>query len=213
MQEILLFAWMNAKIRYVCRIFKGAYIDASLSHVTKYASEYRKMFPAAILLIVETHSSQSACDAWLSAIADAISPPSIGFFFSSYATQKTILQPIIERLQSQPAKRRLVHAFSNGGACQLAALAAFMAEEQPGKPALSFTSLILDSCPGGTDLAPALKAFTMGMPPVAKYPIRILLTCLWVSLFTYDKLIASEPGHVLKMRRDLNNLEYISKGR
>ena len=137
-----------------------------------------------------------------------------GFFFSSYATQKRILQPVIQHIQSNPSAKRLVHALSNGGACQFAALAEFLHQEKvnDGSPAISPTSIIFDSCPGCTDLGPALKAFTMGMPAVARYPTYMLLTGLWLSLFCYDKLIATEPGHILKMRRDLNNLEYISKG-
>lgn len=178
------------------------------------------MFPGATILVIESHSSAfGTLRISLGHYGTLLTVPYHypDFFFSSYAAQKQILRPVMDRVQADPTPKRLVHAFSNGGACQLAALLDFLAQEQQQKKsasgwALTPASLVLDSCPGGTDLAPACKAFTMGMPALLKYSTIAVLACLWVSLFCYDKLIASEPGHILKMRRDLNNTRLLSKG-
>ncbi|CAG7849780.1 SubName: Full=Uncharacterized protein {ECO:0000313/EMBL:CCA74862.1} [Serendipita indica DSM 11827] len=123
---ILIFGWMDGK----------------LAHVAKFSAGYRVMFPYSNQIVVQSRAD---------------------LFILPKFVLRNRLRPILPLLRnlgvvgSAPTKHRiLVHALSNGGACQLNYLSQILKKEATN---VITSAMVLDSTPGGDDIRSAIYVF------------------------------------------------------
>ncbi|KAF9449759.1 hypothetical protein P691DRAFT_702658 [Macrolepiota fuliginosa MF-IS2] len=156
-------------------------MGAKLLHLQKYTSSYQKRYPNTTIILVRSEAA---------------------FFWSTEHAQRKDLVPVVEILEATgsitstrrknqvptlepssllPKHRVLVHAFSNGGCCQLATLSKILSESQIASSSTGTTgAIVLDSCPGTSSLSSAQRAFASAVShPLMRILARILITLLY----------------------------------
>jgi hypothetical protein len=164
-------------------------MGAAPRQISKYSDGYRKLFPKASILLIEsslpdmTHRSQSA--------------------------QQELLKPACEVIAKhlhalpQGGRQTVLHAFSNAGAQTATQLAERLWRECRSVP---FTRTIFDSCPGVNDAAQVARAVTITLPQryfiraIGVWSVRILATLYFFILRTIH---IDDP--ISRTRRRLND--------
>jgi hypothetical protein len=162
------------------------WMGAAPRQISKYSDGYRKLFPKASILVIEsslpdmTHRSQAAQQERLKPACEVIAKHLPG------AGGQTVL-----------------HAFSNAGAQTATQLAERLWREGGSVP---FTRTIFDSCPGGNGAAQVARAVTITLPQryfiraIAVWSMRILAT---VYFFILRTIHIDDP--ISRTRRRLND--------
>ncbi|KAI1912946.1 hypothetical protein LOZ53_001038 [Ophidiomyces ophidiicola] len=181
---IILFFWMNATYR----------------PAAKYISEYIRIAPNARIISVFTSASDF-------------------FIRNSDASQKRRVASVLDTILStgglgrdkgDTSGRLYVHAFSNGGSITLRNLAASY-RDVTGR-ALPLSALLIDSAPGKTTLAGAIKALSYSFPKFFLW--RILLSAaIWVLLFSLTTIgrILGRKHPAYRIREGLNDASLIHR--
>ncbi|KAJ7666281.1 hypothetical protein B0H17DRAFT_1090070 [Mycena rosella] len=144
------------------------WMSAKLGHLHKYTEVYQEMYPQATLILVRSELS---------------------FFLTSTSALETHFKPVIEALEAlgclEDGQRILTHTFSNGGSFHLLAFARMLASKavdmQTPRPP---SAMVIDSSPGGADLASAQRALTVSVRNsllrlLAKGFVRLAYCFLW----------------------------------
>lgn len=140
-------------------------------HITKYIDAYRKLYPAAMLLI-QTNS-----------VADIMMRPNW--------TQQRRMEPAVDVVRNvhenkpEPENGRgkiLLHMFSNGG-CQQAIQLAKQYSKATGEQ-LPVSAMVIDSAPGTGTWRDGAAAFLLAFPPhlrwMAQPVVYLALGTLWI---------------------------------
>lgn len=167
-------------------------------HISKYTSQYRKLYPSVPILLLKQDGP------------DMIWRPHL-FQMENLQTAVDVIQSL---QKSQGKLSVLAHAWSNGGcytATQFAeayALYGPRAVNQEAKPpALPLSALIIDSAPSGVSMRSGFVALSQGLP--ASWPGPLKLFCggfIW-STMSASALIGNlfgVEGTITGMRRKLN---------
>ncbi|KAG8963106.1 hypothetical protein FRC03_003382 [Tulasnella sp. 419] len=173
---ILLFGWM----------------DAQLPHIYKYTESYHRVFPGATQIIVRSRPS---------------------LFWQSEKSQIAYFQPAMKLLKEHGVinpgnnDRLLVHTFSNGGCIKMITLAKAIRHHDPSalkdSSALKARAVILDSCPGDSNLIGGIRAFTAGIRnKIFQYLAKFIVGFVLVVVVAVFK-IARLPDLFEVMREDL----------
>ena len=159
-------------------------------HISKYTTEYAKMFPSSHIMVITTSSAD--------------------FLFRSSERKQHRLQPAVKyirNLQQIPCCNTggiLMHAFSEGGsnkACELAT-----AYQRSTGTRLPISALYLDSTPGHPRYLRLCSALAKSFPPIpvlsqlARVLATIMLGIVWV---LYHGFVGYENNPVTKSRKQL----------
>ncbi|WEW56388.1 hypothetical protein PRK78_001831 [Emydomyces testavorans] len=182
---IMLFFWMNAAHRTAA----------------KYASEYSHLAPNARIISIFT----SALDF---------------FIRTSDTAQRRRIGPVLDAILSTEGigdgndgdrGRLYIHVFSNGGSITLNRVAAAY-RDLTGKP-LPVNALLIDSAPGKTSLAGAVRALSYSFPAFFLWRVMVFaFVWAWLlsSAFLGTLLRRKHPAH--RLREELNDPGLISVG-
>lgn len=185
----------SSVVKHPDLIFVLGWMNGSLRNVAKYLDTYKLLYPTSSLLVITSSSSD--------------------FFFNTEAKQALRFAPAIAAIRatvgakghSGPDRAQiLVHAFSNGGAGQLAMLSAqYLKVAESTLPA---SAIIFDSAPGKSRFAQGLKAFSIGLPsnPVVYYPMLLVIALLLLVAYTIPEALGWTSA-AEKMRETLNSTE------
>lgn len=194
------------------------------SHLQKYSAGYRSVFPAANLLLVQSHSSRIG----LLGITLHLTG-STDFFWTRNSVNRAALVPAVAYLDSRGItasgrlsgdSKLLLHAFSNGGAAQMNTLGELLkirnakeAQDSLTRHTLPAKTIIIDSAPGGEALPGLITAFSMPLPGWRK-PLRaISVTVFWTILKLYKAIVRPPPIFVDKIRAQLIDPTILPQGK
>ena len=163
-----------------------SWADAPRRAITKYTAKYAQLYPSAPLVLVE------------SSFRDMLTRTEAG--------RRTWLAPVIKQLSALDQPRVLAHIFSNGGSYMLTQLAKFYRETY-GAP-LPLHALVLDSCPGGTEVRTVVRAIATVLPRqwYFYYPGWACI-CMYILLYA---LFTGKDNVIDRIRRTLNDPALIS---
>jgi hypothetical protein len=176
----------NCPTKSVSLVILCTWMGAAPRQISKYTDGYRKLFPKASILLIEsslpdmTHRSQAA--------------------------QQERLKPACEVIANNlpgGGQQTVLHAFSNGGAQTATQLAERLWREYGSVP---FTRTIFDSCPGRNDPAQVARAVTIAMPQ--RYFIRAIAVCsmrIWAIVYFFILRTIHIDDPISRTRRRLND--------
>jgi Eukaryotic protein of unknown function (DUF829) len=176
----------NCPAKSVSLVILCTWMGAAPRQISKYTDGYRKLFPKASILLIEsslpdmTHRSQAAQQERLKPACEVIASHLLG------GGQQTVL-----------------HAFSNAGAQTATQLAERLQREHGSVP---FTRTIFDSCPGRNDPAQVARAVTIAMP--RRYFIRAIAVCsmhIWAIVYFFILRTIHIDDPISRTRRRLND--------
>jgi hypothetical protein len=172
----------------VSLIILCTWMGAAPRHISKYTNGYRKLFPEASILLIE------------SSLPDMT--------YRSQAAQQERLKPACEVIADnlpRGGQQIVLHAFSNGGAQTATQLAERLRRERGSVP---ITRTIFDSCPGRNDPAQVARAVTVAMPQ--RYFIRAIAVWsmhIWAVVYFFILHAIHIDDPISRTRRLLNNPE------
>lgn len=133
-----------------------SWMGALPKHIAKYTHGYRKLFPYAKILLIQSTLP--------------------GMFFGVDA--RPALDVLKSHMASTQSGKAIIHICSNGGATNASRLGLAI---QEAKIPLSFSTMILDCCPGKGELNSATRAMAFSLP---KQPIVRFIGWYMIYAFT-----------------------------
>ncbi|KAB8659319.1 hypothetical protein FH972_026208 [Carpinus fangiana] len=182
-----------------------AWLDASPRHTRMYIAHYSLRHPAARIVVVFTNK--------------------VHLFLHGQRAQLRRLQPVLDAIvAAQPASWSdlgnsmtngiLIHAFSNGGAMQLACLLRLHATKYS-KP-LSATMVVFDSCPGVATYRRSVAALTYSLPRqrilallVGSIVVSTLTLLFGLGILLRKLGLRDNNNSILRMRSDLMDYDLL----
>lgn len=181
----------NVSLVIIC-----SWMGASPRHIQKYTLAYRRLYPHASILVVQ------------STLTDMLLRPS--------SSQQSRINPARDVLlaeqqdDNKTGGKILLHVFSNGGvntACQLAT--AIVASTKPSQSTAAgpiFNAIVLDSCPGLSSHGRTIKAVSASLPPS---PVMQILCLMLVRIYLIIVAILTRffrfENKIMWSRRALND--------
>lgn len=145
------------------------WMDAKIAHLAKFSAGYKIIFPYSSQIVVASKAE---------------------VFLLPKSVLRSRLQPVVDLCTnlgamntSSTLPRILTHTLSNGGSTQLNYLSQIWPQPQVGSKPIP-SAVILDSNPGGDDIASALHVFSTTIPnPFLRYPFFAFLLVVHVANF------------------------------
>ncbi|KAF2481921.1 hypothetical protein BDY17DRAFT_311544 [Neohortaea acidophila] len=168
-----------------------SWLGAASKHITKYTDAYQQRYPYATLLLIR------------STLASMIQRADI-------APANEVLASFVRDKSDSRSKPPIVlHAFSNGGARNVASLIVDFRTTRTGST-FPFDALILDSCPGRADVSSVSRAITLSLPlsSWSRSAASWLIYLAVLLLMTITHLFKIEDT-VSQLRRRLNDPDVV----
>lgn len=171
-----------------CLIVYCSWMGAAAKHIAKYTNGYRRLFPDASILLIQSTLQNMFVGSDLTAAREVV---------NSFIKLSNGNDPYI-----------VLHACSNGGARNATWMAERLLETHSSLP---FRSLILDCCPGKGDPKTATEAVSLSLPK--QRLVRIVGSWALYAAFTAMMVIYTILGwedSVTEIRRKLNDANVFS---